>query len=274
MKPAQTTQGPVGVSNPGAISTSNAGTSGTASCLLHGMAIVELMRRLRNEFTALPGLRLTETQTQRLCGADASTSASALRALVSAGFLRASEDGRYGRSDIIMARSNETATTISASRGMLGPPWRRILTLADFGSGNREPLDPVSHSALRYAIGLAVTHRARITVLHVLPHLPQRAAPSAGTVSSVTKEQQFLAEVTRRLRTSVDGEVFRGLIDVHVAVGTPHEELRRMAAEVEADLIVLGAEARMVSLSRLREVLRQAPCPVLIVHPSGRAAVA
>ena len=239
------------------------------------MAIVELISRLRNEFTALPGLRLTETQAQRLCSADASASASALRALVSAGFLRAFEDGRYGRSDIIMARSNATATPMSASRGVPGPPWRRILCLVDFGGGKGEPLDPVSHSALRYAIGLAVTHRARITALHVLPRLPQRAALSAGTVSSVAKEQQeFLAEVTRRLRTSVVGEAFRELIDVHVAVGTPHEELRRLAAEIQADLIVLGGETRMVSLSRIREVLREAPCPVLIVHPSGRAAVA
>jgi len=238
------------------------------------MAIVELIQRLRDELTALPGLRLTETQAQRLCSADPSTRASALCAPVGTGFLKTLEDGRYGRSDIVMTRSNETATTMSASRGALRPPWRRILCLVDFDSVNGEPLDPVSHSALRYAIGLAVTHRARISVLHVLPRPLRPADLSAATVSSVATEQQvLLAEATRRLRATGGGEALRGLIDVHVAVGTPHEELLRIAAETQADLIVLGRRACLVSLSRLREVLRQAPCPVLIVHPSGRAAV-
>jgi nucleotide-binding universal stress UspA family protein len=59
-------------------------------------------------------------------------------------------------------------------------------------------------------------------------------------------------------------------------MGAPHEELLRMATEVGADLIVLGRgdHTRRESLSRLREVLRDAPCPVLIVHPAGHAAVA
>jgi nucleotide-binding universal stress UspA family protein len=234
------------------------------------MAIVELMRRLRDEFTAMPGLRLTETQAQRLCSVDAWASASALRALVSAGFLRALEDGSYGRSDVDQA-------AVTPSTGVPQPPWRRILCLVNFDSYTRESFDPTSHSALRYATTLAVTHRARITALHVLPGLPLRMAFSAGDVKRVAEEQQqFLAEVTEHLRKRVFGEAFRGLIDVHVAVGTPHEELLRMATEVQADLIVLGrrGEAGSVSLSRLSEVLQQAVCPVLIVHPSGRAAVA
>ena len=64
------------------------------------MTIVTLLRRLRGEFTAMPGLRLSEKQVQRLYDVSASTSASALRALVSAGFLRALEDGSYRRADV------------------------------------------------------------------------------------------------------------------------------------------------------------------------------
>ena len=54
---------------------------------------MEVIRRLREEFGP-PGLSLTRAQARRLCGADASTSAVALRILVSTGFLRAEADRR------------------------------------------------------------------------------------------------------------------------------------------------------------------------------------
>jgi len=61
--------------------------------------VVKLIGRLRDEYTAMPGLCLTEEQVQRLCDVSASTSAAALRALVSAGFLQSVENGRYRRAD-------------------------------------------------------------------------------------------------------------------------------------------------------------------------------
>ena len=75
---------------------------------------------------------------------------------------------------------------------------------------------------------------------------------------------------------SVLGEPFRGLIDVRVAIGSPNEEVTRVANDIDADLTVIGRSGRGdgESLSQLSETLRRAPCPVLIVHPSGRAAVA
>jgi hypothetical protein len=70
-----------------------------------GMNVVRLIHRLRDEFTAMPGLCLTEPQVQRLCTADAATAASALRALVSAGFLTVMADGAYARTDILRRRT-------------------------------------------------------------------------------------------------------------------------------------------------------------------------
>jgi len=52
----------------------------------------------------MPGLRLTETQVRRLCTSDAQTAASALRALVSAGFLTVMDDGSYVRTDVFRRR--------------------------------------------------------------------------------------------------------------------------------------------------------------------------
>ena len=74
------------------------------------MSIVRLIRRLQNEFGEMPGLRLTERQVERLCHVSASTSASALRALVSAGYLHMFEDGTYGRADFAASSGSPLAS--------------------------------------------------------------------------------------------------------------------------------------------------------------------
>jgi nucleotide-binding universal stress UspA family protein len=223
------------------------------------MRVIDLIRLLRDEFTSMPGLRLTEPQVERLCSADAPTSASALHALVSAGFLRPMADGSYGRTDLV---TSDPRDPLDGGRARTMPsPWRRILCLVDLDDENDNALSPAAHSALRYATTLAVTHRARITALQVVPQPPSESA---------------LTSVAEELRKSVFGEPFRGLIDVQVTAGSPNEEVTRVAKEIDADLIVIGRSGRGDgdTLARLSETLRQAPCPVLIVHPSGRAAVA
>jgi len=223
------------------------------------MRIVDLIRRLREEFTALPGLRLTTAQVERLCSADATTSASALRALVSAGFLSPMPDGSYGRNDLVTSAARDL---LAGRRDPIVPsPWRRILCVVDLDPEGGNALSTTARSALRYAATLAVTHRARITALQVIPqHSSEPASPAT----------------TGELRKCVSGERFHALIDVDTAIGASNEELARVAKDIKADLIVIGrgGHGASESFSRLSETLRQAPCPVLIVHPSGRAAVA
>ena len=207
----------------------------------------------------MPGLRLTELQVERLCAVDASTSASALRALVSAGLLTPMPDGGYGRADLV---TSTAAAPLAGARARIIPsPWRQILCLVDLDTNGGKALSAGARSALRYASALAVTHRARLTALQVISQSlsDPESTPAAD-----------------RLTQSVRGEFCRGPIDVHVATGAPHEQVARVAKDIGADLIVVGrcgAEGGDSS-SGLAETLRQAPCPVLIVYPSGRAAVA
>jgi nucleotide-binding universal stress UspA family protein len=133
--------------------------------------------------------------------------------------------------------------------------------VVDLDDDGANALSTVARSALRYATTLAVSHRARITALQVIS--PCSAEPALTSVSD-------------ELRKSVSGEPCHGLIDVRVATGAPNEEVTRVAKEIAADLIVIGRSDRgdSESQSGLSDTLRQARCPVLIVHPSGRAAVA
>ena len=209
---------------------------------------------------AMPGLRLTEPQVQRLCDVSASTGASALRALVSAGFLRALDDGSYRRADVETSSGRRSTSTAAES------PWHHILCLVEFEDDDHGALSAASHAALSYAITLGVTHRAKVTALHLVPRLPD------ATAEQVT----FLAQVSEEVRRRVFVETrFPGLVDVHVAKGSSNEDVLPTAHEIHADLIVLGRrDGGTAFLSQLREMLRDAPCHVLVVHPSGQAAVA
>src|SRR5436853_7408608 len=69
-----------------------------------------------------------------------------------------------------------------------------------------------------------------------------------------------------------------GRIRTHVAEGRPYAEIVRLAAEVDADLIVIGTSVHASLFggapalgSEIERVVRNAPCPVLCV-PSGRVA--
>lgn len=56
-----------------------------------------ILARIRGEYLEMPGLRLTPSQTQRLCGVEPTLCQVVLDALVDAGFLRIAENGHYTR---------------------------------------------------------------------------------------------------------------------------------------------------------------------------------
>jgi nucleotide-binding universal stress UspA family protein len=223
-----------------------------------GMGIVQVTRRLHDEFTAMPGLRLTSAQVRRLCAADAWTAASALRSLVSAGFLTVTTDGQYARTDIVAGRPATRSALRPQAMSTARVAWRRIVCLVEFEPTSRDALSAGSHAALRYATALAATHRARVTALHVIP------ASSQQTTSH--------GAIAKRLVGGVSGEGLRELIDVQAAAGSPSEELLRVATQTHADLIVLAA-GEPAGAAMSHGLVRQAPCPVLMVHRSGRVAV-
>lgn len=82
------------------------------------------------------------------------------------------------------------------------------------------------------------------------------------------------AEVKDRMQTFA-GES-SGTILTHIAEGRPYAEIVRLAAETDADLIVIGTSVHASLFggapalgSEIERVVRNAPCPVLCV-PSGR----
>ena len=62
-------------------------------------ALDDVLRRVKGEYTEMPGLRLTPAQAQRLWGLDRAACDALLGALVDAKFLFRTRDGAFVRSE-------------------------------------------------------------------------------------------------------------------------------------------------------------------------------
>jgi nucleotide-binding universal stress UspA family protein len=105
---------------------------------------------------------------------------------------------------------------------------------------------PTSLRAGAYAAGLARRQRARLVVVYVGPVASMAAAmPGAAGAVAVAQEEAF-DETCEDLRRQIEGQAQeRGIAVTFVARrGDPFSELRRVAGEVRAEAVVVGASAK------------------------------
>lgn len=142
-------------------------------------------------------------------------------------------------------------------------PFKTILFATDFS--------PASTMAFSVASALARDYNARIVALHVVE--PVRAGFAEFNTYVGPDEDKGVAMETLR---SLKAPSPRLTIEYRLLEGEPAPVIAETAAEVDADLIVMGTHGR-TGLSRLmmgsvaEAVLRRAPCPVLTVR--GKAPV-
>ena len=125
--------------------------------------------------------------------------------------------------------------------------------------------------ALTYAIALAQQLQARLTLLHVLDLTPVTMEDmTAGVVATYlddleTDARHLLQESRERVqRAGLQGESL-------LVQGTPTQTIVDTASEQGVDLIIMGTHGRTglahVFLGSVAEhVVRQGPCPVLVVR--------
>lgn len=143
---------------------------------------------------------------------------------------------------------------------------QRLLVPVDFSAD--------ADHAVEYAIGLASTLGAHVTLLHVMQ------SPTWGGVdldvtfphAYSTFIQHLEAEVTRNMEAYVERVTEAGLVgDMAVVHGVPFQEILEAARIRQIDLIVMGTHGRTglqhILLGSVAEkVVRLAPCPVLVVR--------
>jgi nucleotide-binding universal stress UspA family protein len=158
-----------------------------------------------------------------------------------------------------------------------GPLYRRILCAADLSQASRRTLD--------VALSLATENDARITLLHVISSLPGEADARASLViPEIASLRLTLADQARKQLRETVPDTARVFCDIseRVETGTPWTEILRVASEMDADLIVMGAHTRgalgrMLFGSPTSQIVRRATCPVLVVretHKVGSSAEA
>ena len=140
---------------------------------------------------------------------------------------------------------------------------QHVLVPIDFSS--------TADRALEYAIALAQQLQARLTLLHVL-HLTPLAMGETATGMTATYLEAQETEAQQLLQASLDRVQHAGLQgDSLLVQGTPTQTIVDTAGEQGVDLIIMGTHGRTglahVFLGSVAEhVIRQAPCPVLVIR--------
>ena len=146
--------------------------------------------------------------------------------------------------------------------------FKRILCAVDFSD--------CSMQALNYAMSLAQEADARLTIVHAVelptapPDLHDTTLGGPGTLEAYLAAAE--GDAHERLTAAVPDTIRAYCaVEAMVARGKPYREILRVAAERDADLIVIGVHGRgaadlMFYGSTTQHVVRQASCPVLTLR--------
>ena len=161
-----------------------------------------------------------------------------------------------------MRRHSRNNLDVRASRAM-ALPIREILVPTDFSEH--------SNYALRYALALAGQIGARITLLHVLesPVIAPDEFYPGPVAPNILRAEQAIAR-TWETEKSKHPSQHQSI----VKEGVPSQMIIETATAKGSDLIVIATHGRsglahVVLGSTTEKVIRQAPCPVLVVRFPG-----
>ena len=160
----------------------------------------------------------------------------------------------------------------------------RLLSEAGVASGKGFALDrilvPVDFSecslkALQYAMPLAQQFGARLLVVYVMP-ATAFVGSEFGPVDFPIPEAEWREQSRKELETVAHREIAQGVpFEVMVLQGQPAHEIAACAREHRANLIIISTHGRtglrhVLVGSVAENVVRYAPCPVLVVREHGQ----
>jgi len=149
------------------------------------------------------------------------------------------------------------------------PGYRRILWPTD--------LSRFARTALPHALQLVAGSNGELVIVHVLPTVAAYVAPELAGLPWDQIDRANRAIGQRKLdRMTKAIQAEHPELQVHdiLAKGVVAEEVLRVARRLRCHLIVLASHGRtglkhVLMGSVAENVVRRAPCPVLIVRPRG-----
>ena len=146
-------------------------------------------------------------------------------------------------------------------------PIKKIFCPTDFSKP--------SYEALKTANELALHFSAELTLIHVVSPIPTVPGSPAPTGFNFLSYQQEIEASAKKLLEQVTQEKISREIKSRIMViqGNPADEIVRMAAVGNADMIVIATHGltgwrKFIFGSIAEKVIRLAPCPVLSIQVS------
>ncbi len=174
---------------------------------------------------------------------------------------------RPGRVVVEVDRSDERLLAAAEPAAVSAFEIRRILVPVDFSD--------CSSKALRYAVAMARPAGARLRLVYVMP-ANYFIGSEFGPVDFPVPEGEWRDQSLRELESLARREVGGGVgFEVEVLQGQPAQEIAAAAREWQASLIVISTHGRtglrhVLVGSVAENVVRYAPCPVLVVREHGQ----
>lgn len=111
---------------------------------------------------------------------------------------------------------------------------------------------------------------AELHLLHVIDVAPRDATPGDGTFPSTTQALEESRKVLEKASDAV-AKTFEGRVVGHLAAGTAWREIVQLAANLQADLVVVGTHdrkgiQRLMIGSVAEQVAKKAQCAVLVAR--------
>jgi nucleotide-binding universal stress UspA family protein len=140
---------------------------------------------------------------------------------------------------------------------------------------------PLSHRALDQALEMACLREgSEVHALHVEPDLLLGAALAApeyalSAEAGARDVQKLATERVAAMPAALDKRNVRRVV-AHFRRGAPAENIAQLAADLDADLVVVGSHGhrgleRLLLGSVAERVVRLARCPVWIIRPKDHA---
>jgi len=146
-------------------------------------------------------------------------------------------------------------------------PIKKIFCPTDFSKP--------SYEALKTANELALHFSAELTLIHVVSPIPTvPASPAPKGFNFLSYQQEIEASAKKLLEQVTQEKISREIKSrIMVIQGNPADEIVRMAAVGNADMIVIATHGltgwrKFIFGSIAEKVIRLAPCPVLSIQVS------
>ncbi len=147
--------------------------------------------------------------------------------------------------------------------------YRRILWPTD--------LSRLARTALPHALQLAAGSKGELVIVHVLPTVAAYVSPELAGLpwDQIDRANRLIGKrKLDRMTNAIKAEHPELRVHNVLATGVVSEEVLRVARRLRCGLIVLATHGRtglkhVLMGSVAENVVRRAPCPVLIVRPRG-----